>query len=1371
MTDPFWDDQADGVNMPHFKIQRRVLGTSCEGIQTYNASCYMTLAFVDEFGVFVGDRPSDSITPAGECGYATEYLPYDQGDRSKMYLIVKDGEVRATYESPLSSRQVTVMAFDITQYGYAGGRVGLFTYAHQAEFYELTIAELTADTQFCDGDTCSERTGRCLGSPTMSPTQVPTNSPTALPTPNVAANEFCQGPVSATATTTVDTTDLSQFLLVDHPMLTTACEWSAAADGLTQSSDAWGNAPGDNTLMGCMAMFQATEFTDFILEIDVTHIDNDGWGVVFGYKAIDDHYLGIAMNDRWPLPAADGIGGPFLKMKKHNGKPVLGNMDASNTCFDKISHIDSFGFDKDAMQKDGSLGVPKEYESNYPYAKGDIFADTKITLIVKGQEARLYYPTPGVAKDDDVVGTRQSQKITSTWTFDLGGYTGGMVGVFTYSHLATFYNWKVTDITDPAAVTDYCDGVTACDNQRGDASTGLCFAVPAPDVCEGPVGDSVIVVDTSDTLNERTDDFTFVADDAVGGCDWGYGPLGHLRQNSNAGGNYNGFMVGCHALVTNVTMTDFIAQVDIQNDDNDGVGFVFGVQSVDDHFKVYKILDNWPNPSYDNLGGNLMKVMRKNPGITCDIDGPYNASNPGCYTTISFIDTDGAYHSGVPAGMVTPFDYANTYLSYAVNDVKRLVLIVRDNTLRALYEDLDSGKTVATMAWDLSDYNYQGGGIGLHTIAHQSEFYNFVIAPLSGPDAVTQFCNGGTCDTTKGLCLTTPTQNPTSLSVMDVAVPNVCPGAVDGLTTVVDTTDITQFTFVDQVPISEPCSWEITATAPIGLKQTTNAWGNYPGDNTALGCLAIIGTETYTDFMIEVTAEHDDDDGFGFVFGYDGKANPVQHIMAEVNNDKWPDPPMDGVRGPYAKIKKTNDKPCVAAQMNATADNMCYDTMAFSDYLGRFNVDGEMLYDIPGDYHRRYPFKVDEPWPTRTLTLIVKDGEARLMIKGTAYKPPSSLREYSATQWVGTWTRNLADFSYVGGQVGLFTYAHQLTFYDLKITDLSDAANLPTGYCNGMGSCLESGVCVSAPVAEVCEDAVGSTVVDMTSLSPWEFYQDDNMRSDCDWKIEDLGAGPLLYQASNAYSIWDIPYLGCNALYKQGEYTDFLMQMDIDNRDNDGVGFIFGWQSPVDHFKIYKRLDPWPTEPDGIAGPYYKLSKRVGEFDCIQGMNETNACEFFFRSRQSNFQKSRLPRPRVGRRLRHLPRPAARQHGRAVPVPQQVQRLRDHPRRLRGAHGPHGQGRPAPVLLHGPRLPEPQGRRLRIRLVALRLRGRTDRHGHDGPPGPVLEPRDRLPHWRRRQHLLLFQGRHVQHRHGPLRLIKNHYSFDAGVKKWSRHFE
>ena len=98
--------------------------------------------------------------------------------------------------------------------------------------------------------------------------------------------------------------------------------------------------------------------------------------------------------------------------------------------FDTLAYVDSNGFDKDAMQKGGSLGLPKEYEATFPYVKGFTLEDTKMTLVVKGQAARLYYPTPGVARDTDVIPSRQSQKVTAVWSFDIGSYSGGNVGTF-----------------------------------------------------------------------------------------------------------------------------------------------------------------------------------------------------------------------------------------------------------------------------------------------------------------------------------------------------------------------------------------------------------------------------------------------------------------------------------------------------------------------------------------------------------------------------------------------------------------------------------------------------------------------------------------------------------------------------------------------------------------------------------------------------------------------------------------------------------------------------------------------------------------------------------------------------------------------------
>ena len=135
------------------------------------------------------------------------------------------------------------------------------------------------------------------------------------------------------------------------------------------------------------------------------------------------------------------------------------------------------------MEGANGVGIPKEYASQYPYKRGSNFEETmKMVLIVTGQEARLYIPSPGSDTGAAVNSYRQSQGITSTWTFDLSGYTGGNVGVFTYGLQTTFTEMKITDLSDPSATTDYCDGVATCDNQRGDASTGLCMGVPAADV-------------------------------------------------------------------------------------------------------------------------------------------------------------------------------------------------------------------------------------------------------------------------------------------------------------------------------------------------------------------------------------------------------------------------------------------------------------------------------------------------------------------------------------------------------------------------------------------------------------------------------------------------------------------------------------------------------------------------------------------------------------------------------------------------------------------------------------------------------------------------------------------------------------------------
>ena len=100
---------------------------------------------------------------------------------------------------------------------------------------------------------------------------------------------------------------------------------------------------------------------------------------------------------------------------------------------------------------------------------------------------------------------------------------------------------------------------------------------------------------------------------------------------------------------------------------------------------------------------------------------------------------------------------------------------------------------------------------------------------------------------------------------------------------------------------------------PGGLTQSSNAWGNYPGDNTLTGCNALYVGRTFTDFIAEAVIHSQDNDGLGFTFGWQGTPAAVggmvngrdeshRHIAAMIN-DQWPNPPADGVSGPHVRVQ------------------------------------------------------------------------------------------------------------------------------------------------------------------------------------------------------------------------------------------------------------------------------------------------------------------------------------------------------------------------------------------------------------------------------------------------------------------------------------
>ena len=451
---------------------------------------------------------------------------------------------------------------------YAGGMVGLFMGAHQATYTSIKIADIsdtaTPMTNLCKfpGAVCDTNVGLCLGGPTSAPTATPTSAPTYYENCQDpfrhAASEFCPSPVGG-AVTTYDTTDITAFELIDQEPISEPCNWTATADGLSQSANSWGTWPTSLQLVGCIALIPET-YTDFIAEYEAVHFDNDAWGFVFGWTDTLTHYSALTHNDAWPQAAIDGISGPFTKIRKSTGLPCVSpGMDASNACYETLAYTDRDGY-SDAGPSRDSGPRSKEYEYSHAYSASSIWQPHKITLIVKGQEARLLYKTPDMFMDTPFNDVRMGNQYQAAMSFDLKGYTGGRVGIMTSAHQMVASNFKITDISDPANLpTAYCGGLdgAVCD----EGITGLCLAVAASGVCEGAVNPEIF--DTTDISL-----FEFIDDPVNSACNWGFGPNGFLSQSSNANRN-EGTTLGCNALLPK-EYTDFVMEMWMDNLDNDG---------------------------------------------------------------------------------------------------------------------------------------------------------------------------------------------------------------------------------------------------------------------------------------------------------------------------------------------------------------------------------------------------------------------------------------------------------------------------------------------------------------------------------------------------------------------------------------------------------------------------------------------------------------------------------------------------------------------------------------------------------------------------------------------------------------------------------
>ena len=232
--------------------------------------------------------------------------------------------------------------------------------------------------------------------------------------------------------------------------------------------------------MGCNLLYTGGEYENFIMEATIVNHDNDGIGFVFGWQSISDHYQAVAINDNWPSPAADGVDGPFMKLKRRD--PALtcsSSMDASTTCFETLSYVDGEG-----MSSDPGGAVFDMYHATYHDYLEDATVGVKVYLVVKDGEARWGW------------WDKEKQKWMMTWAELPADYSGGKVGFTTFADQYLVEDVYITDL-DATPDPEMCNGGGSCvfgacqcfnDDDYYWPTTGLCeppTVVGAGVVCLG----------------------------------------------------------------------------------------------------------------------------------------------------------------------------------------------------------------------------------------------------------------------------------------------------------------------------------------------------------------------------------------------------------------------------------------------------------------------------------------------------------------------------------------------------------------------------------------------------------------------------------------------------------------------------------------------------------------------------------------------------------------------------------------------------------------------------------------------------------------------------------------------------------------------
>lgn len=228
------------------------------------------------------------------------------------------------------------------------------------------------------------------------------NAPNPIPEPFIV-------PSSTIVSFTFEDMNMVGWVPVDEPPHLLGGDWPSRWDigdgpisgkALTQSRNIWGDKP-DVVALGTFMIYDLQEWVNFIMEFDVFARDNDGIGIIWGWRSRINHYRFITMIDPAnPTGAPPDQRAPFSKIERRSGD-------------------DSPYYYTRAMKKEAS------------YLENQI---THFRLEVIDRYATVYW-----------------NKALALQAF-IPGYQGGKIGFTLYAHTEVYFDNIVIESLEPQMV-------------------------------------------------------------------------------------------------------------------------------------------------------------------------------------------------------------------------------------------------------------------------------------------------------------------------------------------------------------------------------------------------------------------------------------------------------------------------------------------------------------------------------------------------------------------------------------------------------------------------------------------------------------------------------------------------------------------------------------------------------------------------------------------------------------------------------------------------------------------------------------------------------------------------------------------------------